>query len=101
MLAAAVVAQTLVLGPTSNGDNEPRLAGLAVPALAVAAGSLLGRTRLGRGETAVLAIAVLAGGLHHRYTHAGLDRPWQWVALEVAAAAVIVAVLARPRLRSR
>jgi len=101
LLAAAVVAQTLVLGPTSNGDNEPRLAGLAVPALAVAAGSLLGRTRLGRGETAVLAIAVLAGGLHHRYTHAGLDRPWQWVALEVAAAAVIVAVLARPRLRRR
>ena len=38
LLAAAVVAQTLVLGPTSNGDNEPRLAGLAVPALAVAAG---------------------------------------------------------------
>jgi hypothetical protein len=101
LLAAAVVAQTLVLGPTSNGDNEPRLAGLAVPALAVTAGALLARTRLGRGETAVLCLAILAGGLHHRYTHAGLDRPWQWAALEAAAAAVIVAVLARPRLRAR
>ena len=101
LLAATVVAQTLVLGPTSNGHNEPRLAGLAVPALAVAAGALLARARLGRGETVVLAVAVLAGGLHHRYTHAGLDRPWQWVALEVVASAVIVGVLLGGRRRHR
>lgn len=99
LLAATVVAQTLVLGPTSNGDNEPRLAGLAVPALAVAGGSLLGRTRLARGETALLAVAILAGGLHHRYTHAGLDRPWQWGVLDAAAAAIVLVVLALPTLR--
>jgi hypothetical protein len=101
LLAAMIVAQTLVLGPTSNGDNEPRLAALAVPALAVAAGALLARANLGRGETVALAIAVLAGGLHHRYTHAGLHRPWQWVALEVVASAVIVGVLLAGRRRHR
>jgi hypothetical protein len=99
LVAAVVVLQPLLLGPTSAGHNETRLAALAVPALAVAAGSLLGRTRLGQGETIILVASLLAGGLHHRYTHAGLDRPWQWVALEVAAAAVTVAVLGRPRTR--
>jgi hypothetical protein len=99
LVAAAVIVQPLLLGPTSAGHNETRLAALAVPALAVAGGALMGMTRLGRGETAVLAAAILAGGLHHRYTHAGLDRPWQWVALEAAAAVVMIAVLARPHLR--
>jgi hypothetical protein len=99
LAAGAVVAQTLVLGPTSNSHNEPRLAGLAVPALAVAAGALLRRARLTRAELGVLGLAVLAGGLHPRYTHAGLGRTWQWVVLEAVSAALVVAVLARPAVR--
>ena len=34
LVAAVIVAQPFVLGPSSAGDNEPRLAALALPALA-------------------------------------------------------------------
>jgi hypothetical protein len=95
LLAAAVAVQPLVLGPTSTGGNETRLAALAVPALAVAAGALLRGAQLRTWETALLAAAIFVAGLHHRYTHVGLDRP-AWLAAEIAGSAVIVAVLARP-----
>jgi len=95
LLAAAVVVQPLLLGPSSAGENEPRLAALCLPALAVAAGALLRGARLRGWETAVIGVAVFAAGLHHRYTHVGLNRP-AWLALEIAGSAVILAVLARP-----
>lgn len=101
LLAAAVAVQPLLLGPVSNGGNEPRLAGLAAPALAVAAGTLLRGARLGRGETAALAAALAAGGLHHRYTHAGVPDNVAWATLELVAAVVVVAVLARRPLAAR
>ena len=41
LVAAVIVAQPFVLGPSSAGDNETRLAALALPALAAAAGALL------------------------------------------------------------
>lgn len=96
VVAVAVALQPVVLGPASNGSNEPRLAGLAAPAFAVAAGMLLRTTALGRRETAVLLAAVAAGGLHHRYTHAGLQTNLEWATVELVAAAVVFAVLARP-----
>ena len=46
-------------------------------------------------ETVTIGVAVFAAGLHHRYTHVGLDRAG-WLTLEIAGAAVILAVLARP-----
>ena len=95
LLATAVVAQPLVLGPASAGGNETRLAALSLPALAVAAGALLRGARLKGWETTVLVAAVFAAGLHHRYTHVGIGRPG-WLALELASSALIVCVLARP-----
>jgi hypothetical protein len=95
LLAAAVVVQPLVLGPASAGGNETRLAALCLPALVLAAGALLRGVRLQAWEVGAIAAAVFAAGLHHRYTHVGLDRP-AWLALEIAGSAVILVVLALP-----
>jgi hypothetical protein len=94
LLAAVIVAQPLLL-TAATGGGEPRLAALATPALAVAAGALLRGSRLQVWETAVVAVAIFAGGLHHRYTYLSFGLSG-WLALEFAGAAVIVAVLARP-----
>jgi hypothetical protein len=94
LLAAVIVAQPFVLGPATNGFNEPRLAGLAAPALVVAAAALLRRARLSSAETAVIAAAILLAGLHPRYTW---PPPWGsgvWAALEVTAAAAACLLLA-------
>ena len=72
-----------MLGPLANASNEPRLAGLAAPAFAVAAGMLLRGAALGRAETLVCAAAIAAGGLHHRYTIAGLERNAVWATVDV------------------
>ncbi|MGE5691148.1 MAG: hypothetical protein ACM33B_11405 [Pseudomonadota bacterium] len=96
LVAAAIVAQPLLLGPLANRSNEPRLAGLAAPALAVAAGLLLRGARLGLAETLVCAAAIAAGGLHHRYTWLGPHPNTGWALLELAAAGVVLAVLAWP-----
>lgn len=97
LLAAAVIAQPLLLGPSSTGDTEPRLAALATPALAVAAGLVLVHARLRRGEVLLLAAAIALAGLHPRYTRA----PWDnitWATLELVAVVVLVGVLAAPRI---
>ena len=93
LVAAAVAAQPLVLGPSSNGGNEPRLAGLAAPALVVAAGALLRGARLSQRETAIAAAAIVVAGLHSRYTHSPLLRNYVWAGAEVVAALTLVAVL--------
>ncbi|HSL65451.1 MAG TPA: hypothetical protein VK874_12425 [Gaiellaceae bacterium] len=98
LVAAAVVAQPLLLGPLANASNEPRLAGLAAPALALAAGTLLSGAVLGRGETVVCAAAIAVGGLHHRYTIAGPAPNVGWAVVELAAALLVLLVLARPAL---
>ena len=95
LVAAAVAAQPLVLGPSSNGGNEPRLAGLAAPALVVAAGALLHGAHLSRRETAIAVVAIVIAGLHSRYTHSPLLRNYVWAGAEVVAAMVLVVVLAR------
>jgi hypothetical protein len=96
LVAAAVALQPVVLGPASNGSNEPRLAGLAAPALVVAASTFLRKTALGLRETAVLVAAVAAAGVHHRYTHAGLQTNVEWATVELIAATVVFTILARP-----
>ncbi len=97
VVAVAVIAQPLLLGPLANASNEPRLAGLATPALAVAAGMLLRGAALGLSETIVCAAAIAVGGLHHRYTVA----PWEanviWASIELAGALVVLGVLAAGR----
>ena len=97
LVAAAVAGQPLVLGPLANASNEPRLAGLAAPAFAVAAGMLLRGAALGRAETLVCAAAIAAGGLHHRYTIAGLERNAVWATVDLVSACIVVLVLAAGR----
>lgn len=97
VVAIAVIAQPLLLGPVPiNPGNEHRLAALAAPALAVAAGVLLAHARLGGTETLLLAATIGLAGLHPRYTNA----PWSsrtWVFLELLAALAAVIVLGRRR----
>ena len=95
LVAAAVASQPLVLGPSSNGGNEPRLAGLAAPALVVAAGALLRGARLSNRETAIAAVAIVIAGLHSRYTHGPLLRNYVWAGAEVVAALTLVALIGR------
>ncbi len=95
LVAAVVAAQPLVLGPSSNGGNEPRLAGLAAPALVVAAGALLRGARLSRGETALALSAIIVAGLHTRYTHSPFVSHYVWAATELVAAVVLVVMLNR------
>jgi hypothetical protein len=97
LVAASVVAQPLLLGPLANRSNEPRLAGLAAPPLALAAALVLRRVRLGTLETAVCAVAIAAAGLHPRYTRDVLASSGAWAAVELVAAGLVLAVLARPR----
>jgi hypothetical protein len=97
LVAAAVAGQPLVLGPLANASNEPRLAGLAAPAFAVAAAMLLRGAVLGRAETLVCAAAIAAAGLHHRYTIAGLEQNAVWATVELVSAGIVVFVLAAGR----
>jgi hypothetical protein len=93
LVAAVIVAQPFVLGPSSAGDNETRLAALALPALALAAGALLAHIRLGDREAAVLIGAIAFAGLHPRYTWPPPYTSAVWAAL-VLVAAVGVLILA-------
>jgi hypothetical protein len=97
LVAAVVVAQPLLLSPAWASHNEPRLAALAAPALALAAGALLAQARLTGRETAILCGAVALASLHRLFTHVGVSRAPVWVALTLVAALVALAVLARRR----
>ena len=101
LVAVAVASQPLVLGPSSNGGNEPRLAGLAAPALVIAAAALLRGSCLTRRETAIALVAIIIAGLHSRYTHSPLLRNYVWAGAEVVAAITLVAVLGQPTLNRR
>jgi hypothetical protein len=99
VLGAAIVAQPLLLTSSWIDLNEPRLAGLAAPALAVAAAVLLEQVRLRAGVGAVVCAALFLGSLHHLYSSVGLGRPL-WVAFVVLAALATAGGLAlarRPR----
>jgi hypothetical protein len=95
LVSAVIVAQPFVLGPSSAGDNETRLAALALPSLAVAAGALLAQTRLRGREPAVLIGAIALAGLHPRYTWPPPYSSAVWAALVLVAAIVILATAAR------
>jgi hypothetical protein len=94
LLAAAVIAQPLVLSPELVAKNEPRLAGLALPALALAAAAALRAAMLGPVETTILSIAIFASSLHARYSDLGINRAL-WVMFVAAGALSIFATLAR------
>jgi len=100
LLAATVIAQPLVLSPELVAKNEPRLAALALPALALAAALPVRAAALGTAETVLLSIAIFASSLHARYSDVGTTRP-VWILLVVVGAAAILALLARPQAKSR
>ena len=96
-LAAVVAVQPLVLAPAWVASNESRLAGLALPALAVAAAPVLGR--LDRRTVALVACAELVASLHARYSDVGVPSNRVWAALVVFAVAVAGVTLLRSRTR--
>ena len=96
VLGAAIVAQPLVLTSSWIDFNEPRLAGLAAPALAVAAAVLLEQVRVGAGVATVVCAALFLGSLHHLYSNVGLGRPL-WVAFVALAALATAGGLALAR----
>jgi len=100
-LAAGVVVQPLVLNPEWVAKNEPRLTGLALPALAVALVPPVRAATLGAAETAVLSAAILLSSFHARYSDVGLAHSWQWAVLVAACAAAVFVTLARVQARSR
>jgi hypothetical protein len=99
LLAGTIVAETLALGPDWTAGNEPRLAALSLPALAVAGGLLVQQARLRRAGAVTLTLSVAAASLHHLYSRLPTDRPAAWVAVSLLAALAVVASLvasARP-----
>ena len=99
VLGAAIVAQPFVLTSSWIDANEPRLAGLAVPALVVAAAHLVERLTIRTGAAAVMCVALFLGSLHHHYSRVDVGR-YGWLTLVAIAAAAIVAGLGVTRRRS-
>ncbi|MSO57719.1 MAG: hypothetical protein EXQ77_01610 [Thermoleophilia bacterium] len=92
LLAGLVVAlQALALAPGFAIGNEPRLAGLAAPALAVAVAAALTASPPGRTATVALATVLGAGSLHHLYASVGPTRNVEWAVL-VAASTLVAGV---------
>jgi hypothetical protein len=100
-LAAAVVVQPLVLSPDLVAKNEPRLTGLALPALAVALAPPVRAATLGAAETAFLCAAILLSSFHARYSDVGLAHSWEWAVLVAACAVAVFVTLARVQAKSR
>lgn len=94
-LAGAIVVQAIVLKPDVVAKAEPRLTGLALPALAVAAAAPLGAALLSVAETAVLSGAILLSSLHARYSDVGVGSSSEWAFLVLAGAVTVFVVLAR------
>jgi hypothetical protein len=94
-LGAAIVVQAVVLRPEVVAKAEPRLTGLALPALAVAAAAPLGAALLTTAETAVLSGAILVSSFHARYSDVGVGSSSEWAILVLAGAVAIFVVLAR------
>ena len=99
LVAVAILAQPLVSSPDWIVGAEPRLAGLAVPALAVAAAMFVARIRIRAAIAGVVCAALFAGSFHHIYSNVDLGRS-VWIALTALAAAFTFLALLTARLRS-
>ncbi|HLQ23242.1 MAG TPA: hypothetical protein VK132_08540, partial [Gemmatimonadales bacterium] len=95
--AALVIVQPLVLGPQWVISNEARLTALATPALVALAALALRHAHLRSRETIGICVAIAVGSFHHLYTRVDAGRVG-WVALELAASAAVLGLLAWPRL---
>lgn len=93
LFATAVAGQAAVLGPEWAAHNEPRLAGLGAPALAVSAALLLRRVRLAPAVAALGSVVLFVASLHPRYSDAALPSTLAWALAEAVGGAVLVLVL--------
>lgn len=89
-LGLTVVAEAFVLAPDWS-HAEPRLAGLALPALVVAAVPTLERARLTTRRVAIACVGIALASLHHIYSNVGLTRSSEWAALVLAGCLCVVA----------
>lgn len=96
-LGVCVVAQAFVLAPDWS-HAEPRLVGLALPALLVAAAPGLAAARLTLREAVVVAAGIALASLHHLYAYPA-DRTAEWAAL--VAAGFVCCLLPLREARSR
>jgi len=72
-LGITVVGESLALAPDWS-HAEPRLAGLAIPALALAAPPMLDRAGLSAREACLACVGIALASLHHVYSNVGFTR---------------------------
>jgi len=96
-LGLTIVAEAFVLAPDWS-HAEPRLAGVAIPALALAAPPMLDRAGLSVRQTLLCCVGIALASLHHIYSNVGFTRSSEWAAA-VLAGCVCVGVLALRRQR--
>jgi hypothetical protein len=101
LLAASVVIQPLLLEPRWVGPNETRLAALAIPALAVAAGCQLRTVELPPRTVAIVVVAILLASFHARYSSVGIPSSAVWAAFSVTAALAVTVATGWPRLAEK
>jgi hypothetical protein len=89
LLGVIVWLQAIALAPDWS-HSEPRLAGLALPAIVLAAAPALDAAALTPAETALAAIGIGLASLHYLYTDVGIHSAAQWAALVVAGAVLVL-----------
>jgi hypothetical protein len=90
VLGVTVVAEAFVLAPDWS-HAEPRLAGLALPALAIGAVPMLERAALTVRQTVLCCFGIAVASLHHLYSSAGINRSSEWGALVLLGCLCVVA----------
>ncbi len=93
-LGACVVIQAVALAPDWS-HAEPRLAGLGLPALAVAAVPTLTGARLGPRGAVLAAVGIALASFHHLYSNVGVHHTGQWGALVALGCLLILAPAVR------
>ncbi len=93
-LGLCVFLQAAALAPDWS-HAEPRLAGLALPALAIAAAPALGAARLGSRERAVVVVGIALASFHHLYSNIGIHRTSEWGALVAIGCLLVLAPVVR------
>lgn len=95
VLGLCVVVQALALAPDWS-HAEPRLAGIALPALVIALAPALDRARLRPGEAWLVAAGIALASLHHLYAYP-VTRTAEWATLvALGCVLVLVPALRRP-----
>jgi len=95
-LGVCVVAQAVALAPDWS-HAEPRLAGLALPALAIAAVPCLTGAHLRTREAAIAAVGIGLASFHHIYSNVGIHRTSEWGALVAFGSLLVLLPAARGR----